>query len=390
MKLHPRLTPATVALVKRFETFQPVAERTPQGGHTASAREGGRVSRADAEALLIYDLDRAARAVERALFAPVTRGQFEALTALCFNLGEPAFLRSSALARVNAGAELDAADEIERWRQAELGAGTQVVDALVRRRAAEKAHFLGLPDGAATWPSGQRRPLALPGGETPAPTATVGCEASAVLAAANDVQARLRRMIPDEEAPNEASSYPASPDTSLSQEPDALAHDAAAFDLAGQDGPETSTELQGGPDVAWEPTPPPFDPSAPPSSLKVVEGPDSGPVPETEPPVVAADEPASQMDGRAAAPEAPAAPAKPAGPGVARARNLSRAYTVLALLGVALFIAGVAMILAGRASLLDLGIGIVGVLLAVPALYGLLGAPRASGPARWPRRRPRR
>ena len=60
-------------------------------GHTASAREGARVSPAEAEALLLYDLSRIAVRVEAALLAPVSAQQFEALTAFAFHIGPEAF-----------------------------------------------------------------------------------------------------------------------------------------------------------------------------------------------------------------------------------------------------------------------------------------------------------
>ena len=153
MTLHPRLTRAAVALVKRFETFQPQAEPTPGNGwsigygHTRSAREGARISEADAEALLIYDLDVAAKAVERALFAPVSQSQFEALTALCFNLGEPAFLRSR---RAGPG-ETPAAETRRRRRDRALAPG----------RAGRRGAGGGRPGP----PSGRRKgPLPRPAG----------------------------------------------------------------------------------------------------------------------------------------------------------------------------------------------------------------------------------
>ena len=204
MKLHPRLSRAAVELVARFETYHATAQPAAGGGwtvgygHTRSARQGAYVTRDDARALLLYDLAAAADVVETSLFAPVSQRQFEALSAFCFNIGAENFRRSSALARLNAGAELEAADEIERWRRAELGAGAQVVDALVRRRAAEKAHFLGLPEGFSKSPRAVLRPL--PGEDGAGREADVAAPqpaASATLQAADSVRARLRELVPE-------------------------------------------------------------------------------------------------------------------------------------------------------------------------------------------------
>src|ERR1700744_6082201 len=53
MKLNPRLSRPAVELVKRFETFEPIARPAAHGGwiigygHTLTAREGAVVSRED-------------------------------------------------------------------------------------------------------------------------------------------------------------------------------------------------------------------------------------------------------------------------------------------------------------------------------------------------------
>ena len=165
MKLHPRVSRPAIELVKRFEGFRPRAERLAAGGwivgygHTLSAREGAQVSEADAEALLWFDLSRSASSVEAALLAPVSAPQFEALTAFAFSIGDEAFADSSVVRRINEGAYLQAASAIELWRRAAFEGEPLVVDALVRRRAAEKAHFLKPPPGWAPPPSAVVRPL---------------------------------------------------------------------------------------------------------------------------------------------------------------------------------------------------------------------------------------
>ncbi len=152
MTPHPRLSGAGIELVKRFEGFRPRALRLDGGGwtigygHTASAREGAQVTEAEGEALLIYDLDRVARAIDPLVFTPLSRNQFNALVAFAFNVGVDAFRRSAVLKRVNEGELLQAAAALELWRRAELHGESLVLDALVRRRAAEKALFLTPPE----------------------------------------------------------------------------------------------------------------------------------------------------------------------------------------------------------------------------------------------------
>jgi lysozyme len=153
MKLHPRVTRSVLELVKRFEGLRRRAARLPNGGwtigygHTRSAREGAVVSPEDADALLYYDLSEVAEKVEAWTFTPLNQNQFEALTAFAFNIGIDNFRRSTVLKRVNEGQHLTAAAALELWRKSDFGGEDLVIDALVRRRAAEKAHYLTPPEG---------------------------------------------------------------------------------------------------------------------------------------------------------------------------------------------------------------------------------------------------
>ena len=164
MKLHPRVTRTGLELVKRFEGLRRRAARLPDGGwtvgygHTRSAREDAVVSPEDADALLYYDLSEVAEKVEAWTFTPLSQNQFEALTAFAFNIGIENFRRSTVLKRLNEGQYLRAAAALELWRKADFGGEDLVVDALVRRRAAEKAHFLTPPEGFRPSPSPVLKP----------------------------------------------------------------------------------------------------------------------------------------------------------------------------------------------------------------------------------------
>src|SRR5687768_2327753 len=100
MHTHPRLSKSGVELVKRFEGLRRTAAQLPAGGwtigygHTVSARQGAEVSPEDAEALLLYDLGRTAKAVDAAVFTPLNQNQYDALIAFAFNVGIDNFLRS--------------------------------------------------------------------------------------------------------------------------------------------------------------------------------------------------------------------------------------------------------------------------------------------------------
>ena len=76
----------------------------------------------------------------------MSRNQYDALASFVFNIGVDNFRHSAVLRRINEGQLIRAAFAMEVWRMADLEGERIVVDALVRRRAAEKALFL-TPDG---------------------------------------------------------------------------------------------------------------------------------------------------------------------------------------------------------------------------------------------------
>lgn len=228
--MQPRHQPseAAYALIQRFEGFRARAARLADGrwtvgyGHTASARQGVEITEADARDLLTWDLRPVVRAVNAYVFTPITQNQFDALAAFCFNVGIQAFRESDALRALNAGRPLQAAQAIESFRRADWEGQPQVIDALVRRRAAEKALFLTPPDGFIAVPGAVLPPLAdrrdtlrgdaldlvtpLDGDEaaardaTAAPDPMAGAGSSSAAEAADAVSDRLRALFPDEPA----------------------------------------------------------------------------------------------------------------------------------------------------------------------------------------------
>lgn len=153
--MRPRLSVSrsAVELIKTFEGFRSKAARLDDGrwtigyGHTLTAREGAEISEPEAEALLLYDVIGASHAVNEFVFSPLTQNQFDALVSFVFNIGVRAFRGSPTLRRLNEGRPLEAALGMELWRKADLEGERIVIDALVRRRAAEKALFLKPMEG---------------------------------------------------------------------------------------------------------------------------------------------------------------------------------------------------------------------------------------------------
>lgn len=158
MRSRQKISLGGIALIEAFEGLRRKAARLPDGrwtigyGHTLYAREGAEVSEKDAEDLLRYDLRPVVEAVNDAVRAPLTQNQFDALCAFAFNIGVEPFRQSDALALVNESRLTEAALAIEGWRRADLAGEDVVIDALIRRRAAEKALFL-TPDGGAFTPT---------------------------------------------------------------------------------------------------------------------------------------------------------------------------------------------------------------------------------------------
>jgi len=154
MKSRHKVSRAAIELIKRFEGYRRNAAQLPDGrwtigyGHTLTARQGAEVSEDDAEALLLYDLIAVAHAVSEQTYAPLNQNQFDALCAFAFNIGIDAFRGSSVVKRINEGELIQAAFGMELWRKADFQGERIVIDALVRRRAAEKALFLTPPGEA--------------------------------------------------------------------------------------------------------------------------------------------------------------------------------------------------------------------------------------------------
>jgi lysozyme len=245
MKPRQQVSKAAIELIKTFEGYRPKAAQLADGrwtigyGHTLTARQGAEVSSSDAEALLLYDLIAVAHAVNEHVYTPLTQNQFDGLTCFAFNIGVENFRRSMVLRRVNEGNLLQAAYAMEMWRRADFEGERIVIDALVRRRSAEKTLFL-TPLGGWTpvpspvlppkidfeiepmapreKPTAVRAPLDGPlavaereeGEAVPAETvaAPTEPELSAAEQAAAAVTARLETLLPEEVATEAAPSQP--------------------------------------------------------------------------------------------------------------------------------------------------------------------------------------
>ena len=142
------VSPEGLALLKRLEGFRAAPMGLSDGrwvvgyGHVQAMAPTEKVSESDAEALLRSDLAAVEAALNDKLLAPATQAQFDALASFTFSIGVEAFAKSDVLRRFNAGEPIAAACAMDAWRKSRVGGDVAVLDALVRRRAAEKAVFL--------------------------------------------------------------------------------------------------------------------------------------------------------------------------------------------------------------------------------------------------------
>jgi len=150
-------------LIKAYEGYRPVDRTLVSGqrvvgyGHRLMNEEAMVLSKLEAETLLKDDLAPFIDMINENVHAPLSQSQFDALVSFAYNIGPKAFLKSDTLRALNNGRPLDAANGFDIWRKSEIDGKVYVVDALMRRRTAEKALFLR-PDG---------RPVSAPGVDLP-------------------------------------------------------------------------------------------------------------------------------------------------------------------------------------------------------------------------------
>ncbi|MGD9966434.1 MAG: lysozyme [Hyphomonadaceae bacterium] len=145
-----------LALIQELEGFQAEPKQLPTGGwvvgysHIRVTEPGEAVNENDAREMLALDVAPFEGLVNTLVTQPLTQTQFDALVSFAFSVGAEAFGKSQVLRRVNAGDYVSAACAMDAWRKSDVSGELVIVDALVRRRTAEKALFLKeLPQTAA-------------------------------------------------------------------------------------------------------------------------------------------------------------------------------------------------------------------------------------------------
>jgi lysozyme len=139
-----------LALVKRHEGFRAQALELADGrvavgySHVQAEAPAAPLSERDADKLLREDMAEVAAVIAARVLVPLSQRQFDALASFVFSIGADAFVKSDVLRRLNAGEPIAAACAMDAWRKSRVNGEPQVLDALVRRRAAERALFLEL------------------------------------------------------------------------------------------------------------------------------------------------------------------------------------------------------------------------------------------------------
>lgn len=142
-----RINRAGLELIKHFEGFHPTPYRDPVGywtvgyGHLIKKSESfGRLTEAEAEALLIEDLREVEAMINHYVKVPLNDNQYASLVSLVFNIGAGNFAKSTLLRKLNEGDYAAVPREMKRWARAK----NQKLKGLQRRRLAEGELFASL------------------------------------------------------------------------------------------------------------------------------------------------------------------------------------------------------------------------------------------------------
>ena len=137
-----------LALIQQYEGFRAEPTQLPDGNwvvgysHVRVGEPGAPLSQDEAAELLTLDIAPVERLVNARLTQTLNQSQYDAMVSFAFSVGAEAFEQSQVLRRANAGDFVAAACAMDAWRKSDVSGELEIVDALVRRRAAEKALFL--------------------------------------------------------------------------------------------------------------------------------------------------------------------------------------------------------------------------------------------------------
>lgn len=134
-----------LSLIKKFEGLELNAYQCAAGvwtigyGHTKGVFEGQTIKKAEADEMLVLEMEEYEKAVNDAVTISIDQCMFDALVSWTYNLG-PSNLNASTMLKVlNSGDYDGVPEQIKRWNKA----GGKVLEGLIRRREAEALLFEG-------------------------------------------------------------------------------------------------------------------------------------------------------------------------------------------------------------------------------------------------------
>ncbi|MFA6280372.1 MAG: lysozyme [Bdellovibrionales bacterium] len=136
-----RINEVGLTLIKNYEGLHLKAYRCPKGlwtigyGHTRTTYPTMVIDEAEANRLLLEDLNVFERAVARLVKVPLEDNEFAALVSFVFNVGVAAFDGSTLLKLLNRGWYEQVPAQLNRW----VHCNGEELGGLARRRAAEGA-----------------------------------------------------------------------------------------------------------------------------------------------------------------------------------------------------------------------------------------------------------
>jgi len=134
-----------IELIKHFEGCELEAYLCAAGvptigyGHIKDVNMGDTITQAEAEAMLVHELEEYENYINTLVTVPLSQNQFDAMVSWVFNLGAGNLKSSTLLTVLNMEDYNEVPAQIMRWNKA----GGKVLEGLTRRRQAEADLFSG-------------------------------------------------------------------------------------------------------------------------------------------------------------------------------------------------------------------------------------------------------
>lgn len=147
------ISQAGIDFIKREEGYESTAYQDSVGVWTIGygtirinarpVRRGDTCTKKQAEEWLLDEINHLCVPwVRKLVTVPLTQEMFDTLCSFIYNLGWPAFSRSTLLKMLNAGNYRGAADQLLRWNKGKVDGKYVEIDGLTNRRKRERENFI--------------------------------------------------------------------------------------------------------------------------------------------------------------------------------------------------------------------------------------------------------